>query len=139
MAPALVAPALGGAEFSLSAEKGKITILHFWATWCPACKKEMHALASIYKQFHAQGVDVMGASVDRLRDRDHVVQAMHDFPFPTVLIKEAKNNGFGSLSSIPMTYVVGPDGQVKARFDASQGELTEAKVADLIHSILAKH
>jgi thiol-disulfide isomerase/thioredoxin len=40
-APDFALPLLGGGQFQLSAEKGKIIVLDFWATWCGPCVSSM--------------------------------------------------------------------------------------------------
>lgn len=40
-----------GRKSSLEAQKGKIVILHFWATWCPPCVTEFPKLVSVSSQF----------------------------------------------------------------------------------------
>ncbi len=144
-APTLIAPLIessggatsSGVDFNLGSEKGKVVILHFWATWCPACKKEMPALADIYRRFHPQGVDVLGVSVDRSRDRDEVVKYMHDLPFPAAMLRETRTNGFDAPGSIPVTYVIDKKGVIRGFFDAENSPLASQTLTDLIQTLLA--
>jgi thiol-disulfide isomerase/thioredoxin len=36
--------------------KGKVVLIHFWATWCPFCIKEIRALESIYGLYREKGL-----------------------------------------------------------------------------------
>lgn len=59
-----------GAERTLSAWRGKVTVVNFWATWCAPCVKEMPTLAALDKAFEGQPFDVVAVSLDSLPDVD---------------------------------------------------------------------
>jgi thiol-disulfide isomerase/thioredoxin len=61
--------ALDGRKVHLSAFRGKIVLLNFWTTWCPACVSEMAALNALQNQLGARVV-VLGISLDFVPD-DH--------------------------------------------------------------------
>lgn len=48
LAPGFSLPSLSGAGLSLAQVRGSATIINFWATWCPPCRREMEALQSLY-------------------------------------------------------------------------------------------
>ena len=43
---------------------GRKVILVFWASWCGDCQAELPHLLKAYAKFHAQGLDVVGVSMD---------------------------------------------------------------------------
>src|SRR5579863_7939310 len=61
-APALVAQELNGQTFDLAAQRGKVVIVNFWATWCPPCRKEMPDLQALYDKYKDQGFVVLSIS-----------------------------------------------------------------------------
>jgi thiol-disulfide isomerase/thioredoxin len=57
-------PTLDGGSFKLSAYRGKVVVLDFWATWCGPCREEVPQLARIAAQNRARGVEVIGLHID---------------------------------------------------------------------------
>ena len=57
-----VAPAVDLSEYlgakppALSALKGKVVLLFFWAHWCPDCKKQAPVLAQLVERYGGQGL-----------------------------------------------------------------------------------
>jgi thiol-disulfide isomerase/thioredoxin len=51
-----------GENISLSDYQGKPVILHFWATWCPYCKKLQPTLVELEKTYQASGIELVSIS-----------------------------------------------------------------------------
>src|SRR5437016_3158019 len=54
----------GGKAFDLSAQKGKVVILDFWATWCPPCKVEIPWFIEFQSKYGPKDFTVIGVSVN---------------------------------------------------------------------------
>lgn len=63
-APDFALPDLQGRQHTLSAQRGRVVVLNFWATWCPPCVEEMPSLDGLHKALATEGLVVMGISVD---------------------------------------------------------------------------
>ena len=74
-APALVVNALDGTTFDLAKLRGKVVLVNYWATWCAPCRKEMPKLDAFYKRYHAQGLEIIGISIDFERDFENGPQS----------------------------------------------------------------
>jgi thiol-disulfide isomerase/thioredoxin len=106
---------LSGVEQGLSALKGRIVILNFWATYCIPCRKEMPDLAAIQNEFGALGVQVIGVNVDELKDQKNVVQFVRETKvnFPIWVGGSAEHMvRLGLGSALPGTVVIGRDGRI---------------------------
>ena len=102
-------------EQRLSALKGRIVVLNFWATYCIPCRKEMPDLAAIQNEYAALGVQVVGASTDEITDRDKVLQFAKETKvnFPIWIgATTADMIRFGLGAALPGTVVINRDGRI---------------------------
>lgn len=110
---------LFGIEQRLSAYRGRIVVLNFWATYCVPCKKEMPDLAAVQNQYAALGAQVIGAAADTADDKQKVMQFIKDtkLNFPVWLGASAEDMArFGLGSALPGTVIIGRDGKIVATF-----------------------
>jgi len=108
---------LTGIDQRLSAYRGRIVVLNFWATWCVPCKQEMPDLAAIQNEYAAFGVQVVGASADQLADRAKVLEFIKQtkINFPVWMGATTEDmKRFGVGPGLPATVVIGRDGLVAA-------------------------
>jgi cytochrome c biogenesis protein CcmG, thiol:disulfide interchange protein DsbE len=117
-APPLVVPQLDGREFDLAKLRGRVVLVNFWATWCSPCRSEMPRLEAFYRRYHARGLDLLGLSIDAAPDAARVRQVMRHFSYPGALASAARANGFGEPIAVPVTYVIGPHGVIRAQLQA---------------------
>ena len=104
-----------GAEQRLSALRGRIVILNFWATYCIPCRKEMPDLAAIQNEYAALGVQVIGASTDEVEERAAVMQFVKETKINFPIWMGATTNDmvrFGLGAALPGTVIIGKDGRV---------------------------
>jgi thiol-disulfide isomerase/thioredoxin len=137
-APALIVRQLDGQELDLAALRGQVVVLNFWATWCPPCRAEMPMLDAFYRQHQSEGMLLVGLSADDQRDRKKVVKAMQGLTYPAALLKDATANGFGAPRALPITYVIGADGVIRARLLPQRRALTEQDLATAVRPLLAQ-
>ena len=137
-APALVAQELSGQTFDLAAQRGKVVVVNFWATWCPPCRKEMPALDAFYRKYHSQGLEMIGMSVDRPHDRSEVRNVMQSYSYPAAMSEDANVNDFGSPDTVPLTIVVDNKGIVRAKLTPDETAVTEKTLAAAVLPLLPR-
>ena len=135
-APALIVKQLDGHDLDLAALRGKVVVLNFWATWCPPCRAEMPMLEEFYQKHASEGVTVVGLSADDPHERKAVNRAMQGLTYPAALLVDAKPNGFGTPKALPITYIIGPDGVIRARFLPTKKGITEQDLATAVMPLL---
>ena len=125
-APALVVEELNGQNFNLAALRGKVVVINFWATWCQPCRREMPALDAFYRQYHGQGLEMIGLSADRPHERSGVGKVMQSFSYPAAMLDDVKADDFGDPNELPVTFIIDGKrrgtGEVYTRSNAGYGE-----------------
>jgi len=116
--PDFSAPDLTGATQSLKAYRGKIVVLHFWATWCPYCRGEVPKLKEIQSRWGEQQVKILAVSVDQdLAKLRQFVQEQH-LSYTVIWEQHAEDmlSELFNVSGLPTTYLIGRDGVIVNRF-----------------------
>jgi thiol-disulfide isomerase/thioredoxin len=55
---------IDGSTIKLSAYRGKVVVIDFWATWCPPCREEVPQLVRLAEQNRARGIEIIGLHID---------------------------------------------------------------------------
>ena len=48
-----------GESTPISSVRGRLTVVNFWATWCPPCVEEMPELSRVHAEMSSSGVKVI--------------------------------------------------------------------------------
>lgn len=81
-APAWQLKTQAGDDISLSDYQGKPIILHFWATWCPYCKKLQPKLVELEKKYKNSGLIIVSISFNEdegATPQDEIMARGYDF------------------------------------------------------------
>ena len=62
--PAIVFQDEKGANVDLSAFRGNVVLLNFWATWCQPCRNEMPSFDRLQARLGSRGLVVVPVSID---------------------------------------------------------------------------
>ncbi len=115
VAPDFALPDIDGNVFRLSAYRGRVLVINFWATWCPPCREEMPSMQRAWEQLEAEGILMLGINVGE--DEDTIFQFFADYPvdFPLLLDRDSRVIGQWAVRGLPTTYVVDPAGRIVYR------------------------
>ncbi len=117
-APAFVLRTLAGDAVSRDSLKGRVVLVDFWATWCAPCRKSMPELQALHERFAAQGLTVLGISIDEKADakvRRFVTAQRFTYP---IAIDEAKDPAWQAyrVKSVPAAFLIDRAGRVVAQW-----------------------
>jgi thiol-disulfide isomerase/thioredoxin len=128
---------INGEPFDLAKAAGRPVIIHYWATWCDACKQDMKLLRQLQAKYQSTGLTVVGVNVDATRE--DAAAYLKANPAPWIHLFEdggLESSGLAKqlgVQTLPMMLLIDPSGKVISNniYAASlDAELTKvAKVA----------
>jgi peroxiredoxin len=107
---------LGGGETGVGIWQSapvKVTVVDFWASWCQGCQESIPALDALYRDRHADGLNVIGVSVDENRDDAMAMAQQLHATFPIVVDRDARFLSSYRVAQVPLTFVVDRNGTVR--------------------------
>lgn len=113
-APQFALRDINGRTVRLSAYRGKVVLINFWATWCPPCRAEMPELVRLQREHAAQGLQIIGITYPpETKTRVRRFARRLKVNYPIVLGSRQLKARFSSEETLPLTVVIDRDGKVK--------------------------
>ena len=136
-APDFSLPRLDGKDpFELSALRGKVVLVSFWASWCGPCRVEVPALEEAWQRYKAKDVVIVGVSVDDTREDAAGFLASFPVTYPMALDRTgAQVSDSWQVFSLPTTVLIDKAGVVRRRhigFTPRQLRETLAEMDELL-------
>jgi len=119
-------PDLTGKIHSMDEFNGQITVINFWATWCPPCVEEVPKLNRLYGRYKTSGIGIIGIAMDK--DSLNLLDQFLKKNTVSYLILVGNEQALANLSTgalgknfqgIPTTLLMDKKGQIYKRFDGS--------------------
>lgn len=117
-APALQYTLLDGRQGELSALRGKVVLLNFWATSCSVCVKEMPALVDTDAKFRARGYETLAVAMS-YDPPAYVSRFVESRRLPFLVSIDGGGvwaRAFGDVRMTPTTFLLDKRGRIVKRY-----------------------
>jgi thiol-disulfide isomerase/thioredoxin len=136
-APELAFERADGSRATLQSMRGKVVMVHFWATWCPPCRDELPGLLALADELASnQPFELVAVSVD---DDWEKMRRFFSGTVHRAAVRPERadvHRQFGA-STLPDTYLVDASGQIVQRYTGARDWRTQAARDHLTTSIAA--
>jgi len=135
-APDLVVERPDGTRATLSDQRGRPVLVHFWATWCPPCIEELPGLIEAGRRLEGQGLVVLAVSMD---DSWPSVRAFFHGEVPREVVRavDPEASHQYDVSALPDTYLVSASGRLLTRYGGARPWRSRAAMTHLEKTLSA--
>lgn len=112
-APTLRLDDIDGTPYDLGDHAGEVVFVHFWASWCGPCRKEMPAIRRMAAVLEKEGLAI--AMINTAEDEDTVFSFLAEYaPDARPLMdRDGQVTEAWEPRGLPATYLVDRDGTVR--------------------------
>jgi thiol-disulfide isomerase/thioredoxin len=118
---------LDGSQLPASHWQGKLVVIELWATWCPFCARQNPHLDALHRKHRADGLEVIGLSIDRDPDLVRKYMAERGYQFHVAMFDDVWKAAIGRPKGLPVIWIVDRQGRL-ARLEI--GEQFPEDIAD---------
>ena len=127
-----------GTKIDLSKLRGKIVVIHFWATWCPPCVEELPELNEFWAKFKSNpDIALYSVSVDDSWQTIDDFRKKTPFDLPLYRDPSAKTAHKFGTAKFPETYIANRNGRILYHL-AQAIDWDSAEVTQNIEALLQK-
>src|SRR5579871_6469028 len=95
-----------GQPFRMSDQRGKVTVLNFWASWCDTCPAETPLLNALYSDYHDRGVSVIAITYLDNHSDSLAFMKQYAIRYPTAPDDGSRASAAFRIHQVPETYLI---------------------------------
>lgn len=101
-----------GGDFQLSAQKGKVVVINFFASWCVSCGEETPHIEKVSREYAPQTVSFLGIAVDDTEKKAKAFLKKAGLTIPAGLDRTGKIKDAYGLYGMPTTFFIDKNGKI---------------------------
>ncbi|WP_353266708.1 TlpA disulfide reductase family protein [Gemmatimonas sp.] len=103
-----------GETLTMASLRGRVVLVNVWATWCGPCRAEMPALQQLSEAYKAEGMVLLGLSVDRgAAAKVDAFLAERGITYPVAIIGGDVLAALGGVRGYPTSFLIDRAGVVR--------------------------
>ena len=106
---------LDGHRLRLSAFKGYIVVVNFWATWCPPCRAEIPSMQRAWTILKEKNVVMLAVHVGGDEDKVWSFLSDKEVDFPVLMDGDSRVSRQWPVVGLPTTFIIDPQGRMALR------------------------
>ncbi|SEH04348.1 TlpA disulfide reductase family protein [Candidatus Venteria ishoeyi] len=131
----IVLPDVNGKHYALNDYLGRVTVVNFWASWCPPCVEEIPSLNRLREKMHDTPFSLI--SVNYAEKPETIQKFMQQVvvDFPVLMDEEGHVSAQWKVFAYPSTFIIDPQGKIAYGVNAGI-EWDTPEVLSTLHGLL---
>lgn len=135
LAPFAAAEDTTSGALDLTQYEGRVVVVDFWASWCVPCRRSFPWLNDMHAKYAEQGLVIVGINLDANMDDATAFLGTYPADFKIHFDTTAALAKEYGVEAMPSSFVIGRDGQIRARhlgFKVKRQDEYEAILVDAL-------
>ena len=111
--PALSLSDLGGTQHSLSAYRGNVVLVNFWATWCAPCLIEMPGMQRLMSAMKDRPFAILAVNVKEAKAKVWRFKNLLKVNFPALLDSDGAATEAWEVQFYPTSFLIDSEGNIR--------------------------
>ena len=125
-----------GRSHELSAYRGNVVLVNFWATWCEPCRQEMPSIQRLRDKLAGKPFAAFAVNVDEPEARVRTFIKQTGFDLPVLLDPNKTLTRSWGVRVLPVTFLIDRDGRVRYRA-IGDFDWADEKIVGIISQLMA--
>jgi cytochrome c biogenesis protein CcmG, thiol:disulfide interchange protein DsbE len=113
--------------------RGKVVLIHFWDTSCPACVRKMYSLESLRRRYKTSDVIPLSINIGENRQSAFSYLKGIKVSYPVLLYSDMSVTRQYGIQGVPAAYVLDRAGVVRSKI---LGEITSEGLEKMVRTLL---
>jgi thiol-disulfide isomerase/thioredoxin len=136
-APALKLANLDGEDYDLANSRGHWVFVHFWASWCGPCRREMPSIQKMTDMLADSGIEFLLVNTSETEDDVFTFLGIVAPDLVPLMDMDGQVTGVWQPRGLPATYLVDPDGRIQYQA-LGGGEWEQPAFLDFLRGLLSE-
>jgi thiol-disulfide isomerase/thioredoxin len=128
---------LDGNTHSISAYRGRVVLVNFWASWCPPCIYEMPELTQLKERLADKPFEILAINVGEKKYRVQKFTRVINFNLPVLLDTSSKIFDNWGVKTLPTSFLIDAEGHIRYRVQGNPG-WDDKQTIELIEQLLTE-
>lgn len=112
--------------------KNKVTILNFWATWCPPCRAEIPEFIEFAKENKSEKMALVAVNIQEDLNKVKEFASSAGMNFPVLLDLDGKVAQTYQIYAIPTTFFIDSSGTIREKVE---GSLSQSRLESIYRKL----